>query len=128
MDIRRRLGPAFTVVLALLVRAQVDHAAMGHAMAVPSPEPKSVAAAPGQPAATLQADGLDTPPTIAVEEARRAAALSEHMDHGMSHGTYRHLDAGRPGVPATSPRGEAHTHHGHTPPSPAPSPSPEAPR
>jgi hypothetical protein len=78
---------------------QAEHA--GHATAAPTPppeEPRALAAAPGQPAATLSADPLDAPAATSVAEARRAAALAIEMagqGHGGHGGTYRHLDAGR---------------------------------
>ena len=78
---------------------QAEHP--GHARAAPAPpteEPRALAAAPGESAATLSRDPLDTPAAISVAEARRAAALAIEMaGHGQGGhgGTYRHLDAGR---------------------------------
>jgi hypothetical protein len=56
-----------------------------------------------RPAAVLQPDAFDAPAVTSVEDAARAAAMSEQMagGHHRSHGSYTHVDAGR--VPATSP-------------------------
>jgi hypothetical protein len=67
-------------------------------MSPPAPEPLSATAKPGQPAATLQADPLDQPPATSVADAARSATMAKEMSgggHGMSHGTYQHVDAGR---------------------------------
>jgi hypothetical protein len=121
------------------------HAAMGHAASpapAPSPETPSSTARPGQPAATLRADGLDGSAATAVQDAARSAAISREVAtgaHAMSHGAYRQVDAGREDVPATSPTGDArrgsapatdaagggHEGHGTTGGAAAPAPKPD---
>ena len=98
----------------------MDHtnmaATQGLKMAPPAPEPPTAAARPGQTAATLRPTELDQPPTTSLREAARAAAMAEEMaggGHGMMHGTYRQIDAGREDSMPPSPQ-------------PTPSPRPEA--
>ena len=85
-------------------------------MSPPSPEPLSASAKPGQPAATLQPDPLDQPPATSVADAARSAAMAAEMSgggHGMSHGTYKHVDAGRDTEapsPKPSPQVKEHKH------------------
>jgi hypothetical protein len=112
--------------------AGMDHSSMhqhgmaGMTMPPPRPEPASLAAEPGQPAGTLQPDDIDRPVPTSVEEAARSEAISAEMagggGHSMSHGTYKHMDAGRDD--AASPEG-GHQHH--QTPKPKPSPSPGSP-
>jgi len=103
----------------------MDHSKMpgmgSMTMAPPRPEPKSSTATPGQPATVLQSDELDRPASTSVEDAARSAAMNAEMaggGHGMSHGSYQHLDAGRDN--ASPP---ASGHEGHQMPKPQPSPS-----
>ena len=124
----------------------MDHtnmaAAQGMNMAPPAPEAPTAAARPGQTAATLQPTELDQPPTTSVREAARAAAMAEEMasgGHGMMHGTYRQIDAGRDdvtpssgaeheghqAVPVSPPHPGAGAHRDHSAPV---SPRPESPR
>ena len=113
--------------------ASMDHSNMpgmsGMAMPPPRPEPQSATAAPGQPAATLRVDDIDRPSPSAVEEAARSAAMAAEMaggGHGMSHGTYQHIDAGRGGdkpapggkqAPKAKPSPSPHSHHDASTPS-----------
>ena len=101
--------------------AAMDHSKMtgvSHDMPIspPAPEPLSATAKPGQPAETLQADALDQPPATSVADAARSAAMATEMSgggHGMSHGTYRHVDAGRDTEtpsPKPSPQVKEHKH------------------
>lgn len=82
----------------------------------PSPEPESASARPGQPAATLHPDPVDQPAPTSVAEAARSAAIAAQMaggGHAMSHGAYRHLDAGRDVLapsPKPSPQAKGHKH------------------
>jgi hypothetical protein len=107
----------------------MDHrnmaAPQGMNMAPPAPEPPTAVARPGQTAATLQPTELDQPPTTSVREAARAAAMAEEMasgGHGMMHGTYRQIDAGRDDVtPSSSSSGAEHEGH-HAAPAPPPPP------
>lgn len=111
----------------------MDHAKMGHSPAMsqpapvpppPVPEQPVAVAEPGQPAATLRPDEIDSPALTAVREAARAAEMAMQMaggGHGMQHGTYRQIDAGRDD--ATPPREEGHEGH-QVAPSPRPTPSP----
>jgi hypothetical protein len=83
------------------------------AAAPPSPEPQALAAAPGQPAATLRPDPLDVPAATSVAEAQRASALAIEMTghgHGGHGGTYRHVDVGR--SPEAEPKPSS-PHEGH---------------
>ena len=127
--------------------AGVDHSAMpgmdhtnmaappAMKMAPPAPEPPAAPAKPGPTAATLRPNELDQPPVTSLREAARAAAIAQEMagpGHGMTHGTYRQIDAGRDDVTPTS--GPQHERHQapstdpqqmHSmPPSPRPTPSP----
>jgi hypothetical protein len=116
-----------------------EHPAMGHApgpVPAPSPEPGSKAAVPGQPAETLRNDTLDAPAATAVRDAARARDAAS-SGHAMTHGTYRHVDAGREDVTITSPVGPnrrgsapivpaADPHAGHAMPAPAPPADPHA--
>jgi hypothetical protein len=102
------------------------HAGMDHSkmpgmshdmpMSAPSPEPLSATASPGQPAATLRPDPVDQPAPTSVADAGRSAAMAAEMSgggHGMSHGTYQHLDAGRDieaPSPKPSPQVKEHRH------------------
>jgi hypothetical protein len=107
--------------------AAMDHATMpGMTMAQtpgttpPIPERPAAVAVPGQPAATLRPDAIDRPAPTAVRDAARSAEMATEMaeggGHGMQHGTYRQVDAGRDEV-ATPPGG----HEGHqAPPAPPP--------
>ena len=124
----------------------MDHtnmaATQGLKMAPPAPEPPTAAARPGQTAATLRPTELDQPPTTSLREAAHAAAMAEEMaggGHGMMHGTYRQIDAGRDEVTPSS--GAEHEGHQAAPGSPPPpgagshrdhsapaSPRPEPPR
>ena len=92
--------------------ASGEHA--GHAEAVP-PVETVVAAAPGQPAATLAPGPVDAPAATAVAEAARAAALAGEMagGHGHATGTYRQRDAGRPPGPEAKPAEEPAVEHDH---------------
>jgi len=101
--------------------ATMDHAAMGHGApaAAPSPEAASSTARIGQPAMTLDGDVLDAAAPTSVREAQRSADAAA-SGHSMSHGTYRQVDAGREGVPVTSPTGGARRGS-----APAPSPAPK---
>ena len=114
--------------------AGMDHSSMpgmaGMTMPPPRPEPQSATATPGQPAATLRVDDIDRPAPSAVEEAARSAAMAAEMaggGHGMSHGTYQHIDAGRGGdklapggkqAPKAKPSPSPHSHHDASTPSP----------
>lgn len=107
--------------------SRMDHSNMagmgGMTMAPPRPEPKSLVATPGQPAALLRTDDLDRPAPTSVEDAARAEAINAEMaGMGHHHGTYQHLDAGRDGgsPPASG-------HEGHQMPNPQPSPNPASP-
>jgi hypothetical protein len=82
------------------------------------------------PPETLRGDALDAPAATSVQDAERARAAAS-SGHAMDHGTYRHGDAGRDDVPATSPVGAArrgsapdtsHAHEGHGAPTPAADP------
>ena len=98
-------------------------AAMQHGtMTAPVPEPPARAAAPAEPARTLQTDPLDMPAPTAVEGATRAAAMATEMaaGHMMSHGTYRQTDAGRDQGTAT-PAGMPPGHQMNQTPMPQPS-------
>lgn len=105
-----------------------DHSAMAQpraSTAPPVPERPAAVASREQLVATLRPDGLDVPEPTAIREAARAAEIAQQMDgggHGMSHGTYRQLDAGRDDV-APTPSG----HEGHQMAPAAPSPSSAAP-
>ena len=98
--------------------AGMDHSkmpGMSHDMQMPtpSPEPVSVSAESGQPSATLRADPLDEPPATSIRDAARSAAMATEMSgdsHAMSHGTYRHVDAGRD-IPAPQPSPHQEHHH-----------------
>ena len=101
--------------------AGIDHSSMpgmSHDMPMspPSPEPLSATAKAGQAAATLQPDALDQPPPTSVADAARSAAMAAEMSgggHGMSHGTYQHVDAGRGTEapnPQPSPQAKEHKH------------------
>jgi len=110
----------------------------------PPPEPAAAAARPGQAAATLRADEIDGPATTSLREAARSAAMAEEMaggGHGMVHGIYRQIDAGRDDVtpppeggpeghqaaPSSQPQPSAGSHHMHpAPASPRPQSSPRA--
>jgi hypothetical protein len=94
--------------------AGMDHAAMGHGqqMPPPAPEPAAAVARPGQPAATLRPDEIDSPASTSVRDAERSAELAKEMagGHAMQHGApYKQIDAGR---------------DSGTQPSPAPRPTP----
>ena len=94
----------------------------GMKMAPPVPEPASVSAQPGQPAATLSVGDLDGPAPTAVRDAARSAAMAQEMaggHGGMTHGTYSQTDAGRETV-APSGGTVAPGHGAHTPEAPAP--------
>lgn len=84
-------------------------------MPPPQPERPSTTAKPGQPAATLGADENDAPAPTAVSDAARSAAMAQEMSggHGMQHGTYRQIDAGRDSVAPK--REEGHEGHGAAP-------------
>ena len=80
-----------------------------------SPEPLSASAKSGQPAATLHPDPLDEALSTAIADAARSAAMAAEMSggsHTMSHGTYRHVDAGRDSA-APSPKPSPHQEHKH---------------
>jgi hypothetical protein len=106
----------------------MDHSSMAQASvgaAPPVPERPAAVANPDQLVATLRPDPLDVPEPTAIREAARSAEMAQQMaggGHGMSHGTYRQIDAGRDEVtPASS------GHEGHqTTPAPAPSADPHA--
>jgi hypothetical protein len=95
-----------------------DHSTMAHpavGAAPPIPERPAAAASPGQMVGTLRPDGLDTPEPTAIRDAARSAEMAQQMAggaHGMSHGTYRQIDAGRDEV-APAPSG--HEPHQMTP-------------
>lgn len=107
------------------------------------------AQAGNDPAGTLAPDSLDAPAATSVRDAARAREAA----HAMAHGTYRHADAGRDDVAATSPVGAARRgsapgtapaadphaghvrtapspardpHAGHAMPAPSPTPDPHA--
>lgn len=85
-------------------------------MPPPPPEPPAAAAKPGQPAATLSPDPIDQPAPTAVADAARAAAMAAEMAagaHGMSHGTYRQIDAGRGQAAPPTPKPSPKTEHKH---------------
>lgn len=87
-------------------KAHAGHAASaGPATRAAQP---SAGVPPGEPAAVLKSDPLDAPAPTSVEDAARAAAMASEMAggaHHMSHGSYSHLDAGRPSPrPTPSPK------------------------
>jgi len=88
----------------------------------PTPERPATVAAPGQPATTLRPDEIDSPAPTAVREAARSAAMAMEMagggGHGMQHGTYRQIDAGRDDV--TPPPQGGHEGHQAAPTTPDP--------
>jgi hypothetical protein len=101
----------------------MDHSTMagrpGMATAPPTPERPAVVAAPGQPATTLRPDEIDSPAPTAVREAARSAEMAMQMPgggHGVQHGTYRQIDAGRDDV--TPPPQSSHEGHQAAPPPP----------
>lgn len=109
--------------------AGMDHSQMGHAPGTVASretvERPAAVAVPGQPAATLRPDGIDSPAPTAVREAARSAEMAAEMaggGHGMQHGTYSQVDAGREDVTSSSPRG--HEGHGAASPTAAPSADP----
>lgn len=107
----------------------VDHSGTAGMAMAPRPEPKLAAAEPGDPAATLQPDDIDRPAPTSLEEAARSQAMNAGMaagGHGMGHGTYKHIDAGREG--AASPEGGGHQHHQTPEPRPSPSPGQQRPQ
>jgi hypothetical protein len=103
----------------------MDHSNMAQSPTMgqppPLPERPVAVAAPGQPAATLRPDEIDSPAPTAIREAERAAAMAMEMagegGHGMQHGVYRQIDAGREDV--TPPPQGGHEGHQVTPPPPA---------
>jgi len=103
--------------------AGMDHSNMpGMTMAPPVPEPASVSAQPGQPAATLSVGDLDGPAPTSMRDAARSAAMAQEMaggHGGMTHGTYSQTDAGRETI-APSGGTMAPGHGGHTPEASAP--------
>jgi hypothetical protein len=122
----------------------MDHSNMAQppGMAVPPPLPERpvAVAVPGQPSATLRPDEIDSPAPTAVREAARAATMAMEMaggsGHGMQHGVYRQIDAGREDVtpppkgghgdhqPAPSlPSSSADPHRQHAVPAPPATPS-----
>ena len=100
----------------------MDHSAMtqaspGVAPAVPE-RPAATASRDGL-VATLQPDGLDAPAPTAIRDAARSAEMAQQMTsggHGMAHGTYRQVDAGRDEVPASSGGHEGHQMDPQAPP------------
>jgi hypothetical protein len=100
---------------------------------IPPPEPlaKSAVSRPGQPAATLEPDLLDTPAVTSQIDAKRGAEMAAQAGHGMAHGTgtYRQLDAGRESAPQAQPAMPDHQGMDHGPvpgatPKPATGPRP----
>jgi len=96
----------------------MDHSTMAQPPETTGPPPlpdRPVAvAAPGQPAATLRPDELDKPVPTAIREAARSAEMAMQVaggGHGMQHGTYRQIDAGREDVTPAPQKG----HEGHQP-------------
>ena len=104
---------------------------------------KGAATASPEPlAATLRPDPLDMPEPTALREAARAAEIAQQMaggGHGMSHGTYRQIDAGREDIapapsgheghqmtPAPPPPSSADPHAGHSAPATQAAPAPSA--
>jgi hypothetical protein len=121
----------------------MDHSAMvqpSAGTAPPIPERPAAVASPEQLVDTLRPNALDVPEPTAVREAARAAEIAQQMagGHGMSHGTYRQIDAGRDDVAPTPSGHEGHQmtpaaptatsadpHAGHArPAAPRPSPTP----
>lgn len=102
----------------------MDHSRMAQApggAAPPVPERPAAAASPEQLVATLRPDPLDVPEPTSLREAARAAEIAQQMaggGHGMSHGTYRQIDAGREEV---RPKPSGHEGHQMTPAPPPPS-------
>jgi hypothetical protein len=117
------------------------------AAAPSAPERPVAVATPEELVATLRPDSLDAPEATAINEAARSAELARQMaggGHGMSHGTYRQIDAGRDEVaptpsgheghqmaPAAQPPATADPHDAHAAPAPrapaqaAPAPAPD---
>ena len=101
-----------------------SHLTMALPQRAPIPERAAAVAAPGQPAETLKPDAIDAPAPTSVRDAARSAEMAQSMadgDHGMAHGTYRQIDAGRD---------EGATHAGHRKssaarPTPTPTPRPK---
>jgi len=109
--------------------AGMDHSTMaqrpGATAAPPLPDRPVAVATPGQPAATLRPDDVDSPVPTAIREAARSAEMAMQMaggGHGMQHGTYRQIDAGREDV-TPAPQG-GHEGHQAAPPPPSSSADP----
>jgi uncharacterized protein involved in copper resistance len=111
-------------------RSKMAQAPVG--AAPPVPERPAAVASPDQLVATLRPDPLDVPEPTAIREAARSAEMAQRMaggGHGMSHGTYRQIDAGRDEVtpmpsghqmtPAPPPPSTAKPHDAHPAPAPA---------
>lgn len=105
------------------------------ASAPTEPLPKAAVASPGQPAATLQPDPLDSPAVTSKMDAKRSAEIAAQMGSGGhgAHGTvsYVQIDAGRESVPRAHPAASGHEgmDHGSMPAAtPTPGPGPRKPR
>jgi hypothetical protein len=123
----------------------MDHSRMAQrtgGAAPPVPDRPAATASPEQLVATLRPDPLDVPEPTAIREAARAAEIAQQMagGHGMAHGTYRQIDAGREDVtptpsgheghqmtPAPPPPSSADPHAGHSAPTTAPAQAAPAP-
>ena len=101
------------------------------ASAPTEPLAKSAVARPGQPAATLRSDPLDSPAATSEMDAKRAAEMAASMGSGGhgTHGTgsYVQIDAGRESVGKAEPTSPGHEGMGHgSMPPPAPTATPDS--